>query len=1189
MVHSYRGEQRFIRLQVARTDTSKTVSFGREEKRTNILTPDITAKAAYTKQQNFTFETTKEGLKQTITTTGHDGLAITRSTLRHVHTGYLLSETDGQGVTTAFTYDKCGRTLTRTQAPDTKFESTTTWEYAIDDKGPVTTETDASGNQLKTYFDGAGRAISVQRLDTDNDHWYDIASQSYNAQGVVDTGTSFDWLVGSSETYSVSSTLSYDGWGGLSKQALSDGTNSINETDQISLTSTVYASADVESTADTDNNTVVSGKLTTTYDEQSLLLLTETNTDTANKTVGVRTYKWDGLGRLWQETDERENTVSRTYDAFGRVLTQTLPDDSVVTRTYAPHLIGDQVASISVKGLNADGKTQTWQLGSQEFDSLGRVKSKVIGGRTTSYTYDGVSQVPSKVTLPSGKSMQYTHIPELGNMVSDMTADGVTQTFSYDKSTADLLVAKEGDIENNNDWDSSGSLVKETFSRNGQSLNAAYTHTLAGEPHTYTDVTGKQTTYERDKHGRVTTITDDALTVTLKYDEFGQLGSQTVVDTATQAKLTTTLTYDDFGRELTRTVEDSKGVTITVSQTWLPNSLLDTRTVKQSGKVVRDESYHYDVRNRLDTYSVKGSELPLDTYGHAMSGQTYQFDALNNLLSVTTTLADGSSNTTAYHYENADDPTQLSSLTHSHHDYPQNIQLKYDDNGRMILDDEGRTLCYDTVGRLVGVSEKGKTTDAATYGYDALSRLVCQNIGDDKDRQLYYRDAELVNELSTKQERKVRLIKAAHTCLGVCDDDNLTLTAGDQNNSLLWSREGSQSNGVSHAWSPYGCGESTSLLPGFNGERVDPVSETYHLGNGYRTYNPRLMRFNCPDSLSPFDAGGINPYAYCSGDPINHVDPSGHMSGQGIAGIVLGALGLGLAIFTGGASIAAAGSVTAALESASATSLAVGALGVVSDATSIASGALEDSNPEASSTLGWVSLGTGVVGFASAVGSARATGKESASGLQRGPSDFYNTPSASGGQITKGSVPVGNATNRSPEWHKVKVGSKRILGADQEIRAHQLDEPLQRLARRKSMWYKPRDVVLLSGTHGTPSGNNYEAGCFNTARRDPKILHKYFYTNEDLVRAQNGPQKSGFRQRVIRAVDMDGMTVDQVKQYYEDPNYHVINAYCFGRNDEALRYFHNVPPVRSYLRPKHIKQGIKGGNITFKNGDMFLT
>ncbi|EPJ83956.1 hypothetical protein CFII68_18000, partial [Pseudomonas sp. CFII68] len=43
-----------------------------------------------------------------------------------------------------------------------------------------------------------------------------------------------------------------------------------------------------------------------------------------------------------------------------------------------------------------------------------------------------------------------------------------------------------------------------------------------------------------------------------------------------------------------------------------------------------------------------------------------------------------------------------------------------------------------------------------------------------------------------------------------------------------------------------------------------------------RAFNPVLMRFNSPDSSSPFGEGGLNSYAYCIGDPINRIDPTGH-------------------------------------------------------------------------------------------------------------------------------------------------------------------------------------------------------------------------------------------------------------------------------------------------------------------------
>jgi RHS repeat-associated protein len=93
-------------------------------------------------------------------------------------------------------------------------------------------------------------------------------------------------------------------------------------------------------------------------------------------------------------------------------------------------------------------------------------------------------------------------------------------------------------------------------------------------------------------------------------------------------------------------------------------------------------------------------------------------------------------------------------------------------------------------------------------------------------------------------------------------------------------------------------------LSGFNGQRPDPVSRHSHLGNGYRAYNPVLGRFTAPDSMSPFGAGGINPYAYCAGDPVNRADPSGHFSlGQGlgmalglVGGFVLGVLTEGMAL-----------------------------------------------------------------------------------------------------------------------------------------------------------------------------------------------------------------------------------------------------------------------------------------------------
>lgn len=90
-------------------------------------------------------------------------------------------------------------------------------------------------------------------------------------------------------------------------------------------------------------------------------------------------------------------------------------------------------------------------------------------------------------------------------------------------------------------------------------------------------------------------------------------------------------------------------------------------------------------------------------------------------------------------------------------------------------------------------------------------------------------------------------------------------------------------------------------IQGYIGECTDPLNATYRLGNGYRAYNPRLMRLHCPDSWSPFGSGGLNVYTCCAGDPVNRADPFGHHSAEGWLGIGVGlVLGLLLTPLSGG-------------------------------------------------------------------------------------------------------------------------------------------------------------------------------------------------------------------------------------------------------------------------------------------------
>ncbi|WP_256672572.1 RHS repeat-associated core domain-containing protein [Pseudomonas sp. C1C7] len=103
------------------------------------------------------------------------------------------------------------------------------------------------------------------------------------------------------------------------------------------------------------------------------------------------------------------------------------------------------------------------------------------------------------------------------------------------------------------------------------------------------------------------------------------------------------------------------------------------------------------------------------------------------------------------------------------------------------------------------------------------------------------------------------------------------LLATDLKNSILAELDARGPNPI--AYSPYGQQSAQHVVMtrlGFNGELREAKPEWYLLGNGYRAYNPQLMRFQSPDSLSPFDKGGRHAYMYCGGEPVMNSDPSGH-------------------------------------------------------------------------------------------------------------------------------------------------------------------------------------------------------------------------------------------------------------------------------------------------------------------------
>ena len=166
------------------------------------------------------------------------------------------------------------------------------------------------------------------------------------------------------------------------------------------------------------------------------------------------------------------------------------------------------------------------------------------------------------------------------------------------------------------------------------------------------------------------------------------------------------------------------------------------------------------------------------------------------------------------------------------------------------------------------------------YHYDALDRLTSNELPNEPERQRFYCKSRLTTEIQGANRYSVfqhgdQLLAQQQRDSG---SSGTTLLATDQQRSVLQALKINQPR-QPIAYTPYGhrpAGNGLLSLLGFNGEPSDQLTGWYFLGNGYRAFNPVLMRFDRPDNLSPFGKGGLNAYAYCAGNPISRADPTGH-------------------------------------------------------------------------------------------------------------------------------------------------------------------------------------------------------------------------------------------------------------------------------------------------------------------------
>ena len=860
--------------------------------------------------------------------TGHDESRATDRVVYCAFTGGCLSRSEEDKAPVEYEYDALGRVTRETVSKASSYQASKTRAYQLpqsETQYPTLLITDVNGMQQRVTYDGIGRVCTIEEQDvesTSNEQPLRLIKRNqYNSLGQLHSETVTDWL--GVRPLVLQTRYAYDDWGQVKTTLHPEGVQAHVERSPEHLSQTCWKQGQ--------------GKTVTFFNTQGKPLSVETF-DLQGVSQSKTTHVYDGFGRCIRQTDPEGNETAFEYDAFGRLCRSTLPDATVVETRYA--LFSSEELPVQVQAANK-------VIGTQTFDGLGRLVASNTGGRKTTYEYAPGSSLPRAVTRPDGQRSTRDYEAQLDGAVVGRTSANQTAVYGYDPRSGLLTRASEQGRTSTYEYSRAGRLKREQWALAGQLYEAFYTYSLGGRVLSQIGVDGSRSEHGYDAYGRLKTMSNGALKAECEYNALGQMHIIKASDAAHQ-QLITTLNYDELGREVQRVVHANGIEKFTLKTRYTRASKVAQRSLLSNGVVLRDEHFDYDRRGRLIHYRCNGSQRPCNPLGKEIVAQRFEFDAWDNIVLLQTDF-EGGQNTTTYTMSESD-PTQLIKVEHSHADYPPAVTLRYDANGHLILDAAGRTLSYDGLGRLTQVS---LAVNAAVrkYGYDAGDRLVEVIDNDTAPRHFFYRDDCLVNEVKGSDTKT--FFRMGNTLLGQEEQGaavRTVLLAGDSQKTVLGASVTDHFSSV--AYDPYGNrsmqGDVLTGL-GFNGERLDSVTECYLLGNGYRSYDPLLMRFQSPDNQSPFGAGGLNPYAYCLGDPINRSDPTGHSVWEALLGAGMAALGILASIATFGA----------------ATPLAIAGLvaGVTSGIAGIASAVFQGACPEsgAGEILGYVSLGLGLL------------------------------------------------------------------------------------------------------------------------------------------------------------------------------------------------------------------------------------
>ena len=738
----------------------------------------------YSINEGYVYSLENEAIQSALTLTSYDGFTLNGVTKHSSYSNKIISLTDFKGTPHTYYYNPAGHfsKMYAHEGNTDGYERVMSVNYVMDfnEVGDITALSTAitnfENNVSKLNYDSMGRVISIEKKATEQigEDFSMVLSRCYDTLGRIEYESIVDSYLNSEnaiQSMAINIRTQFDEWGHPCAHTFFSDSNSpdtsvyLTHVWQFLVVKNTYSKNIKSSIGSTASNyQIVMNNQDVT---ESVIVF-----DAEGKQYSSTHSYYDGLKRLRQFTDQMGHVTTYEYDEFDRIYKTTYPDETVVTKTYAPQFSHELVTSVTVTDLNG----KNFQIGIREFDGLGRIKNSTVGGRYESYSYNENTNDPHTFTDSLNRIFTYGYDPMLENaltsVLSEYKEQKSQQNYTYFKNSGLLETATEsGQGENSYTWYSSGQVSTETITNNLGSKTPSFTWSVLNKPVSYIDIAGNSQWTDYFTTGKdaakTETISDPIVTITFTYDDFGRLETQTTESVNGSATLETKILYDEHGREQTRILTPGTGDVITITTGYQENNQITSYKIEQGKETISDNTYHYDSRNRLHRHDCSGNSLPKDGYGQTFTSQEFEYDSLNNILTCTTVNENGMTDTAKFTYINSDiittnsyinsnDPTQLTTIEHSGNPaYPPIINLSYYDDGQLKCDEAGRTLTYDESGRLFSI----KTPDGAqaSYGYNALHQLVYQSINSD-EQYLYYCESQLVNQVRQSEQQQDRII-----------------------------------------------------------------------------------------------------------------------------------------------------------------------------------------------------------------------------------------------------------------------------------------------------------------------------------------------------------------------------------------------------------------------------------------------